>query len=89
MNQQLFDKQYVTNLESANYFGCESTGQSERTQQAYKDAWLEAMARHGWVLGESVIRHQDFDCDIDLEYQFDKDAERSLEEAHKTVARKK
>ena len=76
----LYNRQYVIDLRHNNYFGCEDTGQSEETQDAIEQAWLRAMSRKGWVLGDESV-----ECDITDNDQFTNDADASLVEAHKLV----
>jgi Fe2+ or Zn2+ uptake regulation protein len=74
-----YNRQYVIDLRHNNYFGCEDTGQSEETQDSIEQAWLRAMSRKGWVLGEESI-----ECRYDND-QFTNDADASLVEAHNLV----
>ena len=75
----LYNRQYVIDLRHNNYFGCEDTGQSEETQDAIEQAWLRAMSRKGWVLGDESVG------DVRDNDQFTNDADSSLVEAHKLV----
>lgn len=77
--KHLYNRQYVSDLRHNNYFGCEDTGQPEETQNAIEQAWLRAMSRKGWVLGDESI-----ECLHDST-QFTNDADSSLVEAHKLV----
>ena len=78
--KQLFNMDYVDNLHDANYFGCEMNGQSEEQQEAIQQAWIDAMARRGWVLDEDVI-----ECRYDQD-EFDSACMESLNEALEGVA---
>jgi hypothetical protein len=67
--KQLFNMDYVNALQEGNYFGCEMNGQTEEQQEAIQQAWIDAMARRGWILNEDVIEclhdHQEFTSDAD------------------------
>jgi hypothetical protein len=78
--KQLFNMDYVDNLHDANYFGCEMNGQSEEQQEAIQQAWIDAMARRGWILNEDVI-----ECRYDQD-EFDSACMESLNEALEGVA---
>ncbi len=78
--KQLFNMDYVNALHDANYFGCEMNGQSEEQQEAIQQAWIDAMARRGWILNEDVI-----ECRYDQD-EFDSACMESLNEALEGVA---
>jgi hypothetical protein len=78
--KQLFNMDYVDNLHDANYFGCEMNGQSEEQQETIQQAWIDAMARRGWILNEDVI-----ECRYDQD-EFDSACMESLNEALEGVA---
>ena len=74
-----YNRQYVIDLLHNNYFGCESTGQTEEQQELIQQAWIDAMARKGWVLDEESI-----ECLHDHQ-EFTNDADSCLFEAHNLV----
>jgi len=55
-------------------------GQSEEQQEAIQQAWIDAMARRGWILNEDVI-----ECSYDQD-EFDSACQDSLNEALEGVA---
>jgi hypothetical protein len=75
----LYNSQYVIDLRHNNYFGCESTGQTDEQQELIQQAWLRAMSQKGWVLGDESIG-----CVHDND-QFTNDADASLVETHNLV----
>jgi hypothetical protein len=59
--KQLFNMDYVNNLHGANYFGCETNGQSEEQQEAIQRRWLDAMAHRGFVLDDEPTDSDEFE----------------------------
>ena len=57
MTTKIYNKQLIEEFHSYNYFGCLSTGQSEKQQQELKWAWIDKMENRGWILDESIIYH--------------------------------
>lgn len=84
---KLFDTRMVQDLESHNYFGCESDGYSEQKQEALKGWWLEAMRQRGWILNETVIcNDKEYLGEVfDKEDIFDHACQVCLEIAHDIV----
>lgn len=82
---KIFSTRMVQDFADNNYFGCKSTGQSEKRQEAIREAWVEAMAKRGWILDESIIENdKEYLGEIvDLWLEFERDGQLALVEVTK------
>jgi len=80
-----FSTELVNSYADNNYFGSKSTGQSEKRQEALKKAWIEAMAKRGWILDESIIENEKEYLGevVDLWLKFERDGQLALVEVTK------
>lgn len=81
----IFSTRMVQDFADNNYFGSKSTGQSEKRQKAIREAWIEAMAKRGWILDESIIENdKEYLGEIvDLWLEFERDGQLALVEVTK------
>ena len=80
-----FSTELVNSYADNNYFGSKSTGQSEKRQEALKKAWIEAMAKRGWIIGESILENEKEYLGevVDLWLEFERDGQLALVEVSK------
>lgn len=82
MTEIIFDRSYIEELYSANYFGS-TTDYSEEEIERNKERWIEEMKLLGWNLGDTILVKFDYAFDdtlnVDKEDEFEKACEKALE----------
>ena len=81
----IFSYKMINEYLANNYFGSESTGQSEERQHQIKRRWIEAMRKRSWILDDSIIENdKEYLGEIvDLWLEFERDGQLALVEVTK------
>lgn len=81
----IFSYKMVHEYLANNYFGSESTGQSEERQHQIKRRWIYAMEKLGWSIDDSIIENDKEYLGevVDLWLEFERDGQLALVEASK------